>query len=153
MKKGIFWALTIIFLFTFTSLAFSEEQAMTPEKISGIWEGGYHYINDGGYIELNPGRVIFTPNLNGIMRVYSQMGQFDFVFDGHGDIVNNQMIIRDREKTSMVRIKASITRKNRLEGEVRFPLNQGDISGFKKIRDLTDEEKQLPLTQLKGLLK
>ena len=39
MKKVIFWALAIIFFFTLTSLAFSEEEALIPEKISGIWEG------------------------------------------------------------------------------------------------------------------
>jgi hypothetical protein len=156
MKKSIFWALTVIFLFTFTSLAFSEEEAMTPEKISGIWEGRCNVIlNDMAGVWRNSCRALFTPNLNGIMSCRGQSAPFKFVFDGQGDIVNNHLIIYDREKPSVIRIEAYITSKNQLEGGIRPTGNikTRDLLGFKKIRELTDEEKQLPLAQLEGLLK
>jgi hypothetical protein len=153
MKKGIFWVLTVFFLFALTSLAFSEEEPMTPGKISGIWKGNYNYIPGGAPRQTCLCRAIFTPNLNGIMSCFGQGGQFDFIFDGKGDIVNNQLIIRYRENPNWIRIEARITKKNRLEGEVHDDKRRGDIAGFKKIRELTDEEKQWPLSKLKGLLK
>ena len=156
MKKGIFWALTVIFFFTFISLAFSEEEAMTPEKISGIWEGRYNYITSFQAMAWrNSCRALFTPNLNGIMSCRGHSGPFKFVFDGQGDIVNNHLIIYDREKPSVIRIEAYITSKNQLEGDIppTGNIKKGDLLGFKKIRELTDEEKQLPLAQLEGLLK
>ena len=157
MKKVIFWASTVIFFFTLTSLAFSENEAMTPEKISGIWEGIYTYSPNIGGTPF--GRVrclaLFTPNLNGIMRWFPITGPDRFVFDGQGDIVNNQLIIRDRKNPDIIRIKAYITGKNRLEGDTKIPVHtpMSVINNFKKIRELTDEEKQQSLSQLEGLLK
>jgi hypothetical protein len=153
MKKFFLLTLGLALFFALASIAYSAEEALTPEKLSGMWEGGYTFVFANTFSATSSCRALFTPNLNGIMRCRGQHGSFLFVFDGQGDIVNNQLIIRDQEMPNTVRLKAYITSKNKLEGELKLPKSNGDLSGFKKIRELTDEEKQLPLAQLEGLLK
>jgi hypothetical protein len=160
MKKGIFWALTVIFLFTLTSLAFSEEEALTPEKVSGLWKGYWNSVKMaqakfGSTTMVAPYecRILITPSLNGIVNCRHAMATpWQLVLDGQGEIVGNQLVIRDRKDPSMIRMKAHITRKNRLEGECTEVYN-GDLIRLEKIRDLKDEEKQQSLSQLEGLVK
>ena len=161
MKKGFFLASTVIFLFTLTSLAFSEEAALTPEKVSGIWKG--HWNSDemakfkyGGSVMPAPYdcRILITPSLKGIINCRHTAGASPWllVLDGQGEILGNQLVIHDLKDPSKIRMKAHITRKNRLEGECTEVYN-GDLTKFEKIRDLKDEEKQQSLSQLEGLVK
>ena len=161
MKKGIFWASTVIFLFTLTALAFSEEGAMTPEKVSGLWKGQWNSnemakIKYGGSVMPAPYdcRILITPSLEGIVNCRHSAGASPWllVLDGQGEIVGNQLVIRDRKDPNKIRMKAHITRNNQLEGECTEVYN-GDLIKFEKTRDLKDEEKQQSLSQLEGLVK
>jgi hypothetical protein len=156
MKKLFCGIMAVVLFFALTSIAFSADEALTPEKISGIWQGAYNTISaNDGYRYSTSCKLLITPNLNGIINSEAPWGGYSFIFglNGQGDIVNNQLIIRDRENPSVIRLKAHITKKNHLEGDFQGIQSKGDIVGCKKIRELTDEEKQWPLAQLEGLLK
>jgi hypothetical protein len=152
MKKLFFLILAIASLFALASITYSADEALTPEKLSGIWKGSARLIAPGQAYFDHSCRLLITPSLNGLLRCNSQMGNPAYDFD-QGEIINNQLVVRDREMPNTIRLKAYITSKNRLEGEVQLRRVKGDLYGCKKIRELTDEERQMPLAQLEGLLK
>jgi hypothetical protein len=78
------------------------------------------------------------------------MGQRTIKFlDVPGEIVNDQLLMRDRIS---IKVKVNINAKNMLEGEATPHSITGDLTKFKKVRDLINEEKQLPLEDLKKLV-
>jgi|WetSurMetagenome_2_1015567.scaffolds.fasta_scaffold330912_2 hypothetical protein len=140
--------------FALTSITYSAEEALTPENLSGIWQG-YGHLTGGFGIKSRVGcRRLITPTLSILFRCNSQglNGRPEYDFD-QGEIINNQLVVRDQEKPDIIRIKANINSKNALEGTIEIPRHFGDLVNFKKARALTEEEKQRPLSQLEGLVK
>ena len=157
MKKSLLAVLAMVLFLTLTSVVYSAEEALTPEKISGIWKGYFlTIITSLGRAELSC-RVLITPSLTGVVSCSGPaVGKWQDVLDGQGNIISNQLVILDRKNPDVTRLKAYITSKNLMEGDYQHlgnPDYKGNLIKFKKIRDLTDEEKQRPLSQLKGLLK
>jgi hypothetical protein len=153
VKKLIFLTLAMALFFALTSIAYSADEALTPEKVSGIWEGSYYvtWSNDG-YRHRFTCRILITPTLSGVLNCIN-LNQGSWQFDlSQGEIISNQLVMRDLKNTDTIRIKANITGKNILEGEFQGINNKGDLFNFKKKRDLTAEEKQRPLSQLEGLV-
>jgi len=151
MKKLFGGAVALVFFFALTSIAYSADEALTPEKICGIWEGTLSLETPGYPRYFAPCRILFKPDLTGILRYNTPNAALKYVLDGKGDISNNQLIIRDRENPDIIRLKAYMTKKNLLEGNFKGKLSSGDLSDLKKIKELKDEEKELPLSQLEGL--
>jgi hypothetical protein len=161
MKKSIIiWALLTIIITLFSTLtprASSSEEALTPEKLSGIWAGRWSSFaldsaRGAGLLSTFRCQILITPNLTGIISCSSTMrGNFLLLLDVPGEIIDNQLVIRDPGKPSMIRMKVHMTGKNKLEGECTGDY-KGDLTIYKKVRDLKDEEKQRNLSQLQDLL-
>ena len=158
MRK-LFFILAIALSFALTSIAYSADEALSPEKLSGIWRGDWksdQFAQIQG-VSTMPGpydcRILITASLNAVFYCTHSLGgrTWDPILDGHGEIINNQLIIHDLANPDKIRMKAYITSKNRLEGETyNF---KGALLNFNKIRDLTNEERQHSLSQLQNLLK
>jgi hypothetical protein len=154
MKKWIM-VLTLISLVIFSFPVYASEDSMTPENLCGIWEGNYVFIPAGRELsQMNAaGKILITPDLRGLFSWNSYGYLWQEVLDGQGDINSNNLIIRDRENPDIIRVKANLTGNNKLEGEIQTKNSKGSFSNFKKVRDLTSEEKQWSLSQLEGLIK
>jgi hypothetical protein len=156
MKKLFFLTLAMALSFALTSITFSADEALSPENLSGIWDGYGRVKGGSGYIIKYSCKILITPTLSGILRcatsnAYVGIGP-EYYFD-QGEIINNELVVREREKPDIIRIKANINSKNVLEGTIRIPSHSGDLLSFKKNRSLTDEEKQHPVSQLESLVK
>jgi hypothetical protein len=154
MKKIFFFTLALALVLSLASIGYAADEALTPEKLCGIWEGNYNIDSTRVGLPRYSAkcRILFKSDLSGIMRYNTVAGMYKVVFDGQRDINNNQLIIRDPENPDIVRLKAYMTKKNKLEGEFQGKVSFGDLVGFKKIRDLTDDEKQQSMEQLEILL-
>ena len=159
MKKGLLVVLTMVLFFTLTSLAYSSEKALTTENISGIWNGYFAVTLRGEGKAIGTCKILITPSLTGVVSCSSdKFGKWKDVLDGQGEIINNQLVIRDRKNPDIIRLKAYMKSNKVVEGDYNHLYGtprdyKGDLLKFKKIRDLNDEEKQWPLSQLQGLLK
>ncbi len=157
MKKGILCSLAMVLFLTLSSVAFSAEEALTPERISGIWKGYLVASIPGlGRGELTC-QILITPGLTAVVSCsHDKAGRWKDILDVKGAISDNQLVIRQQKEPETIRLKAYITSKNRMEGYYFHHASRsydGDLIKFKKVRDLSDEEKQQPLSQLKDLVK
>jgi hypothetical protein len=154
MKKLISLTSAMALFFALTSIAFSTDEALTPENLSGIWQGYGHLTGGFGIKSRVSCKLLITSTLSSLLRCTAAglNGQPEYDFD-QGEIINNQLVVHDREKPDIIRMKANINSKNALEGTIEIPRHFGDLLNFKKARALTDEEKQRPLSQLEGLVK
>jgi hypothetical protein len=151
MRSKTYLLVVIVMTFALTSIAYSADEVLTPENLCGIW-GGKFYFQAAGVHNNADGKLLITQNLNGAFYFINQVGRSVMrILDGQGEIVNNQLIMRDRIASH---IKINMNEKKLLEGEGTALFgSKGDLVKFKKVRDLTDEEKKWTLEELAGLLK
>lgn len=165
MNKLFILRFALGLFFTLTSITYSAEKAVTPENICGIWEGDFVFQSRGkgpglsGIVDVRrPCKLLITQNLNGVF-VYTLEDQSAVVriLDCQGEIVHDQILMRKKENPYVIRIKAKITEQNTIEGEGEAIhkgclAKKGYLTKFKKVRDLTNEEKRLSLEELKKLI-
>jgi hypothetical protein len=151
MKRLCMLTFGLALFFALTSVAYSADEVLTPDKLCGIW-GGKFYFQAQGVHNIADGKLLITQNLNGAFYFINQVGRSSMrILDGQGEIVNNQLLMRDRVAQH---IKINMNEKNLLEGEGTALFgSKGDLVKFKKVRDLTDEEKKWTLEELARLLK
>ena len=151
MKKLFLMTVAITLFFALLSIAYSADEVLTSEKLCGIWEGYFNYQPRFGVPRTSSSRLLITPNLSGIFFYRSQYDSYVKFLDGQGEIVNNELVMREKV---LIRIKLKMDAKNILEGEgTTDDLNKGNLTKLKKVRDLTDAEKQKTLEELAGLMK
>jgi hypothetical protein len=150
MKKGSLLVLAMTLFIILCSFVYAAEEALTPEKLCGVWEGNLliSFRDNPTRFSCNS-KLLITQNLNGFFA-YTMMGSRSIrLLDVPGEIVNDQLLMRDRVT---IKVKVKMNAKNMLEGEATPHSITGDLTKFKKVRDLTNEEKQLPLEDLKKLV-
>jgi hypothetical protein len=150
MKKILF-VLVLALLFTQYSIVYSADNALPSEKLCGLWEGDY-FFPPGIGLYGNPSKMLITPSLSGLFYWHNSSFDGSELIKFQISISENQLVFVDLEKPEKIRIKGNLSEINKLKGECTFIHSQGSFSNFTKVRDLTIEEKQLPLSELEGLV-
>jgi hypothetical protein len=153
MRKLLFCFPALIVIFFAAPIVPAADEVLTPAAVSGVWQGYYNTVCNNGYKITESCKLLILPGLGGVLSCNSSYrGSYSVDFD-QGEIGSNQLILSDRANPNLIKIIARINRKGNLEGECRTLRNKGDLYKFKKTRALKDEETQLPLSELKLLLK
>jgi hypothetical protein len=154
MKKTLFKTLSVSLFFALVSFYLSLDEDITPEKFCGIWEGTFiDRLQGNPRPRYYKSKLIITQQLKGIFGYSVMDSTFIRILDGPGEIVNNQLLLREKTRTDSAEIKVNLTEGNMIEGEgVSLSLYKGKLTKFKKIRSLTNSEKRLSVEALEILV-
>lgn len=151
LKKSVLSLLGLFFSLTLTSSVFAEEPVLTPEKVSGIWEGKCANPETG--VQYYWKFIFKGSTLNGVILADMGARKTTFWMDGPGRIEGKHLIIGDKKFPDREKIHFVLREDGMMDGVGHNQYSETKFWDFKKRRSLTPEEENFSFQQLEKLWK